>query len=483
MNKKQFPKDSKKSGINEVLEAERKKLEESSRLLAAIVESSADAIIGKDLDGNITSWNKAAQKMYAYSHEEILGKSISILVPANLAEDITQIMAAIKNGESIKQYDTIRRKKNGEIINVSLSISPVLDSDGSIVGASTIAQDITERKQIEEKLKESEEKFREVFNQAKDAIFLLKFEDEKLGKFVEVNDFACQILGYSREELMQMGPEDMMAMLTGDSPTTMANIPQIVKKLLKDGKITFEADSITKDGKKLPFEITSHVFSLKGEEYFLSIGRDIRERKKAEKVLSRELEINSEITKISSKLLESTPIEDISDLVLKYAQKITQSKFGFVGYIDPKTSYLIAPTMTRNIWTECHVKDKSVIFEKFGGMWGWVLNNKKSILTNHPKDDPRSTGTPSGHIDIETFLAVPALFNDNLVGIISLANSDNYDEKDLEVVERLSNLYAIAINRKHSEETIRKSEEKYRNIVEKFLKVSNEILIEINKKE
>lgn len=207
---------------------------------------------------------------------------------------------------------------------------------------------------------------------------------------------------------------------------------------------------------------------------------DITKRKNTEKALSRELKINSDLAKLSRKLLESTPIEDISDLVLEYAQNFTRSEFGFVGYIDPQTGFLISPTMTHNIWSECHVPDKSIIFEKFGGLWGWVLNNKESILTNQPNDDPRSTGTPLGHIAIETYLAVPAVVNENLVGIISLANSDEYYPRDLEFVKRLSDLYAIAISRKHSDESLRENEEKYRSIVGKFLKLHNEILMEIS---
>jgi PAS domain S-box-containing protein len=262
----------------------RKKTEELSRLLAAIVKSSDDAIIGKDLDGKITSWNKAAQKMYDYSPEEIIGNSISILLPSKHADDLDQIMSKIKNGESIKQYDTVRRRKDGKLIDVSLFISPILDSDGTVIGASTIAHDITERKRMEEKLKESEEKYREVFNNANDAMFLHKLKDRKPGNFLEVNDVACQILGYSREELKQLSPKDI------DSPETIARIPQIVQKLFKDSKTTFEAVQFTKDGEKLPVEINAHLFTLKGEEYILSIARDIRERKNAEEALK-----NSEI--------------------------------------------------------------------------------------------------------------------------------------------------------------------------------------------
>jgi PAS domain S-box-containing protein len=137
---------------------EKKKLGELTRLLAAIVKSSNDAIIGKDLEGNITSWNRAAQEMYGYSEEEMIGNSISILLPKKLSDNLDQIMGKIKKGESIKHHDSVRLKKDGKLIDVSLYISPIFDSNGNVTGASTIAHDITDRKMLEKELKESEEK-------------------------------------------------------------------------------------------------------------------------------------------------------------------------------------------------------------------------------------------------------------------------------------------------------------------------------------
>lgn len=303
------------------------------------------------------------------------------------------------------------------------------------------------------------------------------FLHDQEGNFIYINQTAYKTLGYNKDELMAMNLFDL------NVPEFTERIKSCINDLMEKREIIFESAYFRKDGSVMPVEINSQIIEYEYKNLVLCSVRDISLRKKAEKALSRELGVNSDLTKLSRKLLESVPIEAISDMVLEYSQKFTQSKFGFVGFIDPETGYLISPTMTHNIWTECHVKDKSVIFEKFGGMWGWVLNNKKSLLTNHPKDDSRATGTPSGHIAIETFLAVPALDDENLVGIISLANSDKYDKQDLEVIERLSDLYAIAITRKHSDESIKKSEEKYRRIVEKFLKVSNEIIIEISKKE
>jgi PAS domain S-box-containing protein len=120
--------------------------------LAAIVESTDDAIIGKDMNGIITDWNDGAARLYGYPTGELVGKPISLLLPPDRADDFLAIMTKIRGGEVVKHFDTVRQRKDGTRIEVSLTVSPIVDPDGRIVGASTIARDISERKQTEEAL-------------------------------------------------------------------------------------------------------------------------------------------------------------------------------------------------------------------------------------------------------------------------------------------------------------------------------------------
>jgi PAS domain S-box-containing protein len=129
---------------------ERKRAEEVNSRLAAIVESSDDAIIGKTLDGIVTSWNRGAQQTYGYSVEEIVGKPIYLLAPPDRYNEIPSILEKVRSGARVNNYETVRLKKDGEQIDVSLTVSPIIDSSGNVVGASTIARDITERKRVEE---------------------------------------------------------------------------------------------------------------------------------------------------------------------------------------------------------------------------------------------------------------------------------------------------------------------------------------------
>src|SRR5207302_5889607 len=119
--------------------------------LAAIIESSDDAIIGKTLDGIITSWNPAAERLYGYTAQEIVGKPIATIVPNELRDDLAVIMQQLKAGKKIDHHETTRMRKDGTYINVSVTISPIKDASEKIIGASTIARDITGQKKAEER--------------------------------------------------------------------------------------------------------------------------------------------------------------------------------------------------------------------------------------------------------------------------------------------------------------------------------------------
>jgi len=136
--------------------SERKHVEHEMRLLAAIVESSDDAILSESLDGAILSWNAGAERLYGYTAAEIKGRPISLLVPDDLPDEIPQLLEHIRRGDQISRYETVRVRKDGVHLPISLTISPLHDAAGNIVGCSAIGRDITERKHAEEKLRHSE---------------------------------------------------------------------------------------------------------------------------------------------------------------------------------------------------------------------------------------------------------------------------------------------------------------------------------------
>jgi len=176
--------------------------EDKTFLLASIVESSDDAIITETSKGIITSWNHGADKIYGYPAKEVIGKPISILVPPGYTDEVPDILERIKQKDGIHHYETVRRRKDGQIIYVSVSISPIKDKDGRIIGASTIARDITAevsaRKQAEEKLSAASQYARNLIESSLDPLVTISAD----GKITDVNEATVKVTGISREQLI-----------------------------------------------------------------------------------------------------------------------------------------------------------------------------------------------------------------------------------------------------------------------------------------
>jgi PAS domain S-box-containing protein len=147
--------------------SEHKRAEQFEQRLASIVESSDDAIVSKDLNGIIVTWNQSAERLFGYTAEEIIGKSVTILIPPDRGDEEPGILERIRRGERIDHYETVRRRKDGSLVDISLTVSPIKNAEGTIVGASKIVRDITERKRAQEQqillLREMNHRVRNLF--------------------------------------------------------------------------------------------------------------------------------------------------------------------------------------------------------------------------------------------------------------------------------------------------------------------------------
>jgi PAS domain S-box-containing protein len=171
---------------------ERKQAEEERARLAAIVESSGDAIISKDIDGIVSSWNESAERLFGYSAEEIVGQPISVIIPPERQGEETEFLDRLRNGESIDHYETVRVEKSGHPIDVSVTLSPIYGATGTVTGISKSVRDITERKQAEHALRDSEQRYRNLFETMDEGFCIVEVISDAEGRpadyrFLQVN--------------------------------------------------------------------------------------------------------------------------------------------------------------------------------------------------------------------------------------------------------------------------------------------------------
>jgi PAS domain S-box-containing protein len=254
-----------------------KRVEEQIKILANIVESSNDAIGTISLDGNITSWNQEAENVYGYSVKEVLGKPVSILAPPHLEKETIKLIEEIKHGKKVQHYETLRLRKDGITIYVSITLSPVFDSYGKLIAISFISRNITERKKIEEKLRESEEKYRNIVETANEGISIIDAEE----RITFVNKKIEDMFGYSSEEFIGRPMWDFL------SDESKAIIKQMLEKGWKNVNESFEIKFIHKDGYPVWTHTNSKSLFDKDGKFFgtLNLHTDITKRKEAEETL------------------------------------------------------------------------------------------------------------------------------------------------------------------------------------------------------
>ncbi|APO52033.1 histidine kinase [Bradyrhizobium sp. CCBAU 45394] len=179
-------------------DAERDYHAERERLFTAVVESSNDAIITKSLDGTITTWNSAAERVFGYSADEAVGRSIDIIMPDDQRDDVAENLARTRNGEVIDQQETVRLHKSGQPIDVVLSQVPLRSTEGKIIGASKVARDVTERKRAEMALNREIEERQRIFETSQDLILVT----DGFGNFIQVSPSVKDILGFSPDDMV-----------------------------------------------------------------------------------------------------------------------------------------------------------------------------------------------------------------------------------------------------------------------------------------
>ncbi len=266
---------------------------ESERFNRGLVENLPDYIVIYEPDGKILYVNPASADVMGYDAGMLVGKSLLLYVAEEHRNDLVSRMTKYREGDDVPPYeiDILNRDGCRRSVIVNGTSIQYHNSPATLL----VLTDITERKQVEEALRESEERFREIFENAIDAITVLGFTPDGMpSHFTEVNMNACMISGYTREEMLTLSPKDL------DDPGEWNEAVGYTQKIMEPGYLVFERILVRKDGEKIPIEISTHVFTLNNQKVMLSLFRDITERKQAEDVIrqvNRKLSLLSSITR------------------------------------------------------------------------------------------------------------------------------------------------------------------------------------------
>jgi PAS domain S-box-containing protein len=359
---------------------ERKRTEEAYHQLSAIVESSDDAIIGKTIEGVITSWNQGAARLYGYSRVEMVGQPIAVLIPMDHLDEGPEILRRIANGDRIEQYETLRRKKDGSLVDVLLKISPIFDGLGNVVGASTIARDISDRKRAELQIQESR-------------LLLEKFIEHAPASMAMFDRNMCYLLatnqwlrdcGVEREAILGKSHYEVI-------PDLLEHWKEAHRRGLAGEVLGAEEIWGMLDGspRTISWEIHPWGASGTGAGGIIIIMQDISARKRAEQALlhSEKLasvgrmaatvahEINNPLAAVSNLLFLTHSVNDLpesarqylelADAELKRVAHITRQSLGFYREITVPTRTSVSTVLESVVdLLQSRIEAKQAVIEK-----------------------------------------------------------------------------------------------------------------------
>jgi two-component system, LuxR family, sensor kinase FixL len=244
-----------------------------SALLRAIVESSDDAIIGKRLDGTIVSWNAGAERLYGYTAAQAIGQPITLIIPEDRRDEHQRILGEIRAGRRVPAHETIRVTRDGRQLPVSLTVCPIVDRDGRIVGASAIGRDITASKAVEAALRSSEARYRSIIDSAVDAILVI----DSRGRIEEFNAAAARMFGFSSEEVVGRNVNMLMPQPYHDEHDgyIARYLSTGEKRIIGSGR---EVTGRRRDGSTFPLHLSVGEMVIAGAPKFTGILHDLTAR-------------------------------------------------------------------------------------------------------------------------------------------------------------------------------------------------------------
>ncbi len=285
--------------------------------LQALINTIPDMVIFKDVVGRHVVVNRAVEEVTGHARDEITGKTIEELLPPGPAAACRKSDEEAMRQSVPTQAEERIVRRDGTVSYFDMVKAPMVDDGGAVIGLVAVGRDITERKQIEWSMQQSEEKFRTLFESASDALFIVDME----GHILDINAVAYERLGYTREELLSLHLSQL------DPPSFAAMIPERMERLKQFGRIAFESAHVRKDGSVMPVEINARMMGLNGKQVIFSVIRDITERKQVEQALQEKTRQLEDLTRN----LEKKVAEEIAVRMKNERMMMQQSKLAAMG--------------------------------------------------------------------------------------------------------------------------------------------------------
>jgi PAS domain S-box-containing protein len=420
--------------------------------------------VALNAEGEVTVINRKGCDVLGYDVKEVIGNNwFDHFIPESMRAEIKDVFLKLISGEieTSEHFENPVLTKSGRERIVEWHNSLLTDQAGQIIGTLSSGTDITERKQFEEALRESEEKYRNLVERANDGVLIIQN-----GKVQFSNTRLADMLGCTVEEMIHTPFLDYVF------PDDRSRTKEINEGRLQGEDVPdiYEITALHKDGKRIDIEANAGLIAYHGEPATLGFIRDITGRKQTEEAL-RQSERNLKIRDKINSIFLTYPDEKMYEKVLKVILKIMGSEFGTFGYFDEDGSF-VTPAVTRKIyWEKCNVPEKEIILEKgtFSGIWGRAIKERKTLISN---DGPFNT--PKGHLPIENTMVTPIIFRDAVISAIHLANKPNgYDQEDQAMLGTIADQIAPVLyarlqrdkqdeERRQVEEALRESEELHR---------------------
>ncbi len=429
---------------------ERRKAEESVRdseeKYRILLEESPDPIFSFTQEGQYKYVNRAFSQGVGKPVQDIIGKTIWDVFPKEEADKRFLVLSEVFRTGKEKTFEVRVPRLDRDQFYLT-TVTPVKDATGKVLSAICSSKNITDYKQAEMELRESEERYHAMMEQAADAVFL----HDETGQILDVNRKACQTLGYSKEELLSRSIADI------DPEAIQAQKNELWGNVLAGEHFTFESRHKRKDGSYIPVEVTMGSLRLPLGVAIVGLVRDITDRKKTEEMLQARMRL--------MEFANSHNLEVILQKTLDEIGTLTGSPIGFYHFVeaDQKTLSLQAWS-TRTVQEFCTAPGKGLHYSiDKAGVWVDCVHQRRPVIHNDYESLPHRKGMPEGHASVTRELVVPILRNGLIVAVLGIGNKpSDYDEKDVEIVSYLADVTWEIVLRKRLEMERLESVEKLR---------------------